>query len=77
MSEMRTMHNADTSPVPAAPAKWVTIPLASSCTGYSEKAIRRKIEDGAWHERTYWKRAPDGRIGRCILPVGVPHADAR
>jgi hypothetical protein len=52
----------ETRPVLVAPAQWVTITLASACTGYSEKAIRRKIEDGVWLEHTHWKRAPDGRI---------------
>ncbi|MCL2829380.1 MAG: excisionase [Betaproteobacteria bacterium] len=42
------------------PARFVTISLASIITGYTEKAIRRKIEDGVWVEGAEWKRAPDG-----------------
>lgn len=45
-----------------APADCCTVEVASSVTGYSIKAIRRKIEEGIWREkREYW-RAPDGRI---------------
>jgi hypothetical protein len=40
----------------------VTIERAAQLTGYSEKAIRRKIEEGVWREGREWKRAPDNRI---------------
>jgi hypothetical protein len=43
-------------------ADYVTIPLAASMTGYSEKAIRRKIEDGVWLQGREFARAPDGHI---------------
>lgn len=38
--------------------------LALFCTesGYTEKAIRRKIEDGRWLEHHEFVRAPDGNI---------------
>ena len=42
--------------------KWVLIPLFSSLTGYSEKAVRCKIADGVWIEGKHYRRAPDGRI---------------
>ena len=38
------------------------LPKAAELTGYSEKAIRRKIEDGVWLEGHEYVRAPDGRI---------------
>jgi hypothetical protein len=41
----------------------VRIRLAASKTGYSEKAIRRKIESGVWIEGREYRKAPDG----CIL----------
>lgn len=41
---------------------YVTIPLAAACTGYSAKAIERKIEDGKWIEGREYIRAPDGKI---------------
>ncbi len=45
-----------------APAPYVTISLASKITGLSEKAIRRKIEDGKWIEGREYRRSPDGGI---------------
>lgn len=42
--------------------RYVTIERASVLTGYSEKAIRRKIEDGKWLEGQLWIKAPDSRI---------------
>ena len=42
--------------------KYALIPLFASVTGYSEKACRRKIEDGVWVEGKHYRRAPDGRI---------------
>ena len=32
------------------PAPYVTIPVAAAMTGLTEKAIRRKMEDGKWIE---------------------------
>ncbi|QJC56103.1 hypothetical protein HC248_01389 [Polaromonas vacuolata] len=43
-------------------APYVTVDLAASLTGYSEKAIRRKIQDGIWLEGREYRRGPDGRI---------------
>jgi hypothetical protein len=45
-----------------APAAYVTIALAATITGLSEKAIRRKIEDGKWIEGREYRRSPDGGI---------------
>jgi hypothetical protein len=45
-----------------APAPYVTVGLASAITGFTEKAIRRKLEDGVWLEGAQWRRAPDGTI---------------
>jgi hypothetical protein len=44
------------------PAPYVTIALAATITGLSEKAIRRKIEDGKWLEGREYRRSPDGGI---------------
>jgi hypothetical protein len=38
------------------------IPRFCAATGYTEKAVRRKIEDGIWLEGKQYRRAPDGRI---------------
>lgn len=52
----------ETIPPSVTTARYVTIVLASVKTGYSEKAIRRKIEDGVWIEGREYVRAPDGHI---------------
>lgn len=57
------MSSADgSSPaVQVTPAPYVRIPLAAAMTGLSEKAIRRKIEEGRWLEgRQYIRR--DGEV---------------
>ena len=38
------------------------IPLFCHESGYSEKAVARKIEDGVWVEGSEYVRAPDGRL---------------
>jgi len=45
-----------------APAPSVRIPLAAACTGWTEKAIRRKIEDGKWLAGREYFKTPDGEI---------------
>lgn len=57
------MNTVDTSSpaIQVAPAPYVRIPLAAAMTGLSEKAIRRKIEEGKWLEgRQYVRR--DGEV---------------
>jgi hypothetical protein len=49
-------------PVQVTPAPYVTIPLAAVIFGLTEKAIRRKIEDGKWIEGRQYRRSPDGGI---------------
>jgi len=44
------------------PAPYVTIHLAAVITGLTEKAIRRKIEDGKWLAGREYRRSPDGGI---------------
>jgi hypothetical protein len=48
---------------------YVLIPKAAELTGYSPKAIERKIERGQWREGLEWVKAPDGR--RMISMEGV------
>lgn len=38
------------------------LPLAAEQTGYTVKALRRKIEDGILLEGREYVKAPDGRI---------------
>jgi len=44
------------------PAPYVTVSLAAMITGLSEKAIRRKMEEGKWLEGREYRRSPDGGI---------------
>jgi hypothetical protein len=45
-----------------APARYVLLCLAERITGYTVKAMERKIERGDWVEGKVWVRAPDGRV---------------
>lgn len=42
--------------------RYIRIPLFCQQTGWSEKAVRRKIEEGIWIAGREYKRAPDGSI---------------
>lgn len=61
-------HSCSSPPIPralvqgAGLAPYVTVPLAAEATGLSEKAIRRKIEDGKWLDGREYRRSPDGGI---------------
>lgn len=44
------------------PARYIRLPLFERLTGYTQKAVRRKIETGAWLEGREYRRAPDGHI---------------
>lgn len=45
-----------------AAARYVRLPLFEKITGYTVKAVERKIEDGHWLEDQQFVRAPDGHI---------------
>jgi hypothetical protein len=45
-----------------APPRYILLCLAANVTGYTVKAMRRKIERGDWVEGKVWRRAPDGRV---------------
>jgi hypothetical protein len=49
------------------PARYVLLPLANVLTGYTVKAMERKIERGDWEEGKVWRRAPDGHVMIDIL----------
>lgn len=42
--------------------KWVTLKKFCTDTGYSEAAIRQKIQRGDWLLGIHCKKSPDGRI---------------
>lgn len=56
-----TVQAINSSPV-LHPAPYITIALAATITGLTEKAIRRKIEEGKWLEGREYRRSPDGGI---------------
>ena len=56
------MNDAKPVPVVVGSARYVLLPLANTITGYTVKAMARKIERGDWIEGKVWRRAPDGHI---------------
>lgn len=42
--------------------KYVRIRRFAELTGYTEKAVYRKIEEGVWVQGREFQRAPDGNI---------------
>jgi len=56
------MNQPNPLPVTVTPARYVLLPLANAITGYTVKAMERKIERGDWAEGKVWRRAPDGHI---------------
>lgn len=43
-------------------AKYVRLPKFEELTGYTEKAVRMKIEQGVWMQGKVWFKAPDRHI---------------
>lgn len=41
--------------------RYKTVKQFSAESGYTEPAIRTKIQDGTWPEGVVWMRAPDGK----------------
>jgi hypothetical protein len=56
------MMQANTVGNDLAPAEWMLIPVFCNRTGYTEKAVRRKIQDGVWLRGKHYKKAPDGHV---------------
>lgn len=48
---------------------WVTIKRFSELSGYTEKAIRNKIDRGVWTNGKHWTKSPDGRIQMNLLAI--------
>jgi hypothetical protein len=42
--------------------RYVRLSLFAQQSGYSEKALRRKIEDGIWVQNKQYRKASDGAI---------------
>jgi len=58
MSTMLELPTIEPEPL----AETVVIPRAAKAFGLTDKAIRRKIEEGVWIEGRHYHRAPDGHI---------------
>ncbi len=41
--------------------KWVRIQKFAELSGYTKKAIERKIDKGQWPQGRIWRNSPDGR----------------
>ena len=41
--------------------RFVTIEKMAELTGYTHKAIEKKIDNGIWKHGNEWRKAPDGR----------------
>jgi hypothetical protein len=42
--------------------RYVLVNKFCELTGYTDKAVRRKIEEGVWVEGIHYRRAPDGHL---------------
>jgi hypothetical protein len=60
--QARSHGAASQNAVVVASARYVRLPLAHLLTGYTVKAIQRKIERGDWPEVKVWRHAPDGHL---------------
>jgi hypothetical protein len=47
---------------PVVNLEYVLIHVFCAMTGYTDKAVRRKIEDGKWLEGKHYRKSPDGHI---------------
>lgn len=43
-------------------ARYQTVKKFSECSGYTERAIRSKCNDGTWQLGKVWIKAPDGKV---------------
>ncbi|WP_257294862.1 hypothetical protein [Endozoicomonas sp. YOMI1] len=42
--------------------EWITVKKMAEETGYTEKAIRKKVSKGNWPQGLVWRHAPDNRL---------------
>lgn len=43
-------------------SKYVLVVKFCDMTGYTDKAVRRKIQSGVWVEGLHYRKSPDGHI---------------
>lgn len=58
----QTLVDLQERPIVIAPSRYVLLPLAALITGYTVKAMQRKIERNDWRELREYRRAPDGHL---------------
>lgn len=56
------MNESKPQVIVVAPARYVLLPLGSLITGYTVKAMTRKMERGDWVEGREYRHAPDGHV---------------
>jgi hypothetical protein len=56
------MNDTKITPFPGVPMRYVRLPVFCQLTGYTEKAVRLKIDRGHWLESRHYRKAPDGHI---------------
>ncbi len=61
-AEPRKNAHAEQQPHEDTPLRFVRVNLFCQLSGYTDKAVRRKIQEGVWLEGQEYRRAPDGRI---------------
>jgi len=44
------------------PLRYVQLPVFETLSGYTPKAVERKIAAGVWMEGREYRRAPDGHV---------------
>ncbi len=49
-------------PAPSMRVRFVLLAMFCALVGYTEKAARRKIEEGVWTQGREYRKAPDGRV---------------
>lgn len=63
MAQARASHPVSQN---EAPLDWVLLPVFCQKTGYTKKAVYRKIENGVWRRGKHYQKAPDGHITMSI-----------
>ena len=62
LPDLQPEPTAGRKPGSVGPARYCLIRAAAAATGLTEKAIRRKIEEGHWVQNKHYRKAPDGHI---------------
>jgi len=58
----QAMDKSEREMLPPVHLRWMLLPVFCALTGYTEKAVRRKIGEGIWLQGRHFRKAPDGHI---------------